>query len=166
MVLILLLPPMSGQPGHGVFQQSLSSAFSIPRGPRDGVPAHIEVLMGLHGPHVGQVMDVCMWVWKVCAADGWRGPGGAGWDGESDFHMNLAQASGPYWGHKWRHWGGSTKASWHSEQGTLVAFMDLNISPLLKGNIKMSVLQHVKILPKWSQKYSVLWTTVQDVRQF
>lgn len=36
---------------------------------------------------------------EVCVAGGWRGPGGLGWDGESDFHINLPQAPGPWWSH-------------------------------------------------------------------
>lgn len=46
MALRLLPLPMSREPGRSVSQQSWSCAFSIPRGPGGGVPAHIKDLMG------------------------------------------------------------------------------------------------------------------------
>ena len=93
MVLILLPPPMSRESGRGVFQQSLSCAFSIPRGPRDGVPSRMKDLLGLawspcwpsHG---------CVYASQGCSERsvlGWRVR--SRWDGaggESDFHINLA----------------------------------------------------------------------------
>ena len=39
--------------------------------------------------------------------------------------------------------GGSLGASRHSEQVTLMVFLDLKLSPLLKGDRKISILQHV-----------------------
>lgn len=49
--------------------------------------------------------------------------------------------------------GGSAKARQHSEQGALVALMDLNISPSLQGYITMSVLQQVRTSPECGKNY-------------